>query len=104
MVDIRHPLLTVAIPLPCIFLIRLIEIGVGAEGREERRLIVGRASEPPIGQPRPGGDGIAPGDELLGRPRGLEIAMGKPAPFGRAGQNAFFLFLILMQRIVEASD
>ena len=66
MIDIWHPLLAVAVPAPCVLLIGGIKLGIRSESREKGCLVVGRASEPAIGNARPSRDRVAPCDELLG--------------------------------------
>ncbi len=104
MVDIGHPLLAVAVPAPRVLLVGGVEIGIGPERGEKGRLVVGRAAEPAPGQPRPGGDRVAPGDQLLGGARRDEIAMGEAAPFGRAGQHPLPFPVVFVQRVIEAGD
>ena len=100
-VDERHALLAVAVPAARILLIGRVELGVGAEGGKERRLVVGRAAEPAIGQPRPRCDGIAGRNLVLHRTWSHEIAVGEPAPFGRTAQQIRFLGVISVQRVVK---
>src|SRR5712692_1258605 len=42
-VDEWYPLLAVAVPVAGIFLVRVIELGIGAQCREEGGLVIGRA-------------------------------------------------------------
>ena len=100
-IDKRRPLLAVAVPAERILMVGLVELRIGAERGEKGRLVVGRAAEPAIGQPRPRRDRIAGGDLFLGGARRNEITVGKAAPFGRAAQDAFLLGVIAMQRVVQ---
>jgi hypothetical protein len=103
-VDKRHPLLAKAIPAARILLVGLVEFGVGSQSGEKRGLVIRRAAEPAIGQPRPSGDRIARGDLILGRARCDEVFMSKPAPIGRAGQHVFLVGVVAVQRIVQPGD
>ena len=58
-VDEGHALLAELVPAPRVVLIGIVEIGVGAERGEERRLVVGRAADPAVGDARPFGDRVA---------------------------------------------
>ena len=49
-----------------VVLVGLVVVGVGAERREERRLVVGAAAEPAVGQPRPLRDRLEIADAVLG--------------------------------------
>ena len=100
-VDEGHALLAVLVPAPRVVLVRLVELGIGAERAEERRLVVGRAAHPAIGELRPLGDGVAPRDHLVERLRGLEerVRHATVAGFGR--QQDFVLALGVVQRVVQ---
>ena len=63
-VDERHALLAELVPALGVLLPRIVEIGIGAERAEERRLVVGRAAEPAIADLGPFGDGVAAGDRF----------------------------------------
>ncbi len=103
-VDKGHALLAVAVPAARIILVRGIKFGIGSQGREKGRLVVGRPTEPAIGQPRPGCDRVAAGHQLSDRTRRDKIPVGEPSPFGRAGQQIFLFRMITMQRVVEPGD
>ena len=76
-------------------------LGVGAERVHQRRLVVGGAAHPAIGQPRPFGDRNLLRLQFLGRAGDAEIAMREAARagIGRAGED--FLSFRLVQRVVE---
>ena len=103
-IDEWHPLLAEAVPAARILLIRLVKLRIGAERGEKRRLVVGRAAEPAISQPRPRGDRVTSSYLFLGRTRRHEIAVGEAAPFGRAAQNILLLGVVAMQRVVKPRD
>ena len=63
-IDERHALLAELVPALGILLPRIVEIGIGAERAEKRRLVVRRAAEPAIGDLGPFGDGIAARDRF----------------------------------------
>jgi hypothetical protein len=69
-VPVQDLLLRLAVPAPRVVLERLVEVGVGAERAEERGLVVGAAAHPAVGHPRPLGDRVAVGDEVLDAVRG----------------------------------
>ena len=52
-VDEGHALLAELVPAPRILLVGIVEVGVGAERRQERRLVVRRAAHPAVGEPAP---------------------------------------------------
>ena len=101
MVDEGHALLAVLVPAPGVVLVRLVEFGVGAERAQERRLVVGRAAHPAIGELRPFGDGVAPGDHLLERLRRLEERVGHAAVAGLGRQQDLVLALGIVERVVQ---
>ncbi len=103
-IDKRHPLLAVAVPAQRIFLIGIVKFGIGAQCRKKGRLVIGRAPEPAIGQPRPLGDRITSAHQLFGRSRRHEIFVGEATPLGRTGQKIFCLLIIAVQRVVEPGD
>ena len=100
-VDEGHALLAVLVPAPGVVLVRLVEFGVGAERAQERRLVVGRAAHPAVGELRPFGDGVAPGDHLLERLRRLEERVGHAAVAGVGRQQEPVLALGIVQRVVQ---
>src|SRR3954471_24562589 len=63
-VDERHPLLAECVPAPGVVLIGGIEIGIGAERRQEGRFVVGRAADPAVRDAGPFGDGSPAGKQL----------------------------------------
>ena len=100
-VDEGHALLAVFVPAPRVVLVRLVELGVGAERAEERRLVVGRAAHPAIGELRPLGDGVAPRDHLVERLRRLEERVRHAAVAGFGRQQDLVLALGVVQRVVQ---
>ena len=103
-VDERHALLAELVPALGVLLVRRVEVGVGAEGREERRLVIGRAAHPAIGELGPFGDGVPAGDELLHVLRRLEERVGVTLVAGVGRQQELVLALGVVQRVVEARD
>ena len=99
-----HALLAVAVPAPRVGLVRRVELGVGAERGEERRLVVGRAAQPAVGDARPRGDRVAPGHLLLRGARRAEIPVREAAPFGRPGQHVLAGPMVVVQGVVEAGE
>ena len=65
MIEKQHLLLWLLVPGPGVVMVRRVKLGVRPQGAEKRALIVRRPSEPAVGQARPGGDGVAPGELLL---------------------------------------
>ena len=100
-IDEGHALLAELVPAPRILLIRIVEVGIGAERRQKRRLVVRCAAHPAIGELRPFGDGVAAGDRLLERLRRLEESVGHPAIAGVGRQQDLVLALGVVQRIVK---
>jgi hypothetical protein len=100
-VDERHALLAEAVPAACILLVGLVKRRIGAKSGEKGCLVVGRAAEPAIGQPRPRGDRVAGRNLVLHRTWSHEIAVGEPAPFGRTAQQILILGVISVQRVVK---
>src|SRR5207249_2535600 len=74
-VQVEDALLRGAVPAPRVLLIRRVVLGVGAERREEGRLVIGRPAHPPVGQARPGGDRVARGDQIGGAHRSPEVSV-----------------------------
>ena len=101
-VDEGHALLAELVPAPRILLVGIVEVGIGAERRQERRLVVGRAAHPAVGDAGPFGDGVAAGDQLLERLRRLEEGVGHAAVAGVGRQQDLVLALGVVQRVVEA--
>src|SRR5207249_1787740 len=52
-VHVEHLLLRPLVPAAGVFLVRRVEVGVGPEGGEECRLVVGRSAHPAVGHPCP---------------------------------------------------
>ena len=100
-VDEGNTLLAVLVPAPRILLIRVVEVGVGAERRQERGLVVRRAAHPAVGQPRPLRDGVAARDQILEGFRRLEEGVGHAAIAGVGRQQKLVLALGIAQRIVK---
>ena len=103
-VDEGHALLAVAVPAPGVVLVGIVEIGVGAERRQERRLVVGRAADPAIGDARPFGDRLAPGEQILERLRRLEEGVRLAAVAGVGRHHDALASARVVQRVVEAGD
>ena len=81
-VPVQDALLGLAVPAPGVVLVGLIEVGVGAQCGQERRLVVGAAPQPPIAQTGPLGDRLQIADAVLGAARVAEEPMGAPAAAG----------------------
>ena len=64
-VEIEHGLLAALVPGARVAGELAVELGVGAQRVEERGLVVGAAAHPAVGDARPGGDGVALGDDVL---------------------------------------
>ena len=103
-VDERHALLAELVPALRVVLVRRVELGVGAERRQERRLVVGRAADPAVGEPRPFGDRVAAGKQILERLRRLEEGVRLAAVAGVGRHQELVLALGVVQRVVEARD
>ena len=97
----EHPLLRRAIPPPRVVLIRRVEVGVGAERRQERGLVVRRAAHPAVAQARPSGDRVARRDQIVGARRRAEVPMRVAARtgIGRAGQLGMRGWIV--ERVIE---
>ena len=92
------------VPAPGILLPRRVEVGVGAERGEERRLVVGRAADPAVGEPRPGGDGVARRNQVGGGFRRAEKGVRHTAIAGVGRDEQFLALFAVMQGVVEAGD
>ena len=103
-IDEGHALLAELVPALRIVLIGIVEIGIGAERRQERRLVVGRAADPAVGEARPFGDRVAAGEHLLERFRRLEVGVRHAAVAGLGRQQDLVLALGIVQRVVEPRD
>ncbi len=101
-VDERHALLGEAVPALGVLLPGRVELGVGAERAEERRLVVGRAAEPAVAELGPLGDGVAAGDQLLDGPGALEVGVRHAAVAGVGRHQQLGAMLGVVQRVVEA--
>ena len=102
MIDERHALLAEFVPASGVVLVRIVEIRVGAEGSEKRRLVVRRAPHPAVGHARPFGDGVAAGDQVIHGLRRLEEGVRHSAIAGVGRQQQLFLSLVVMQRVEQA--
>src|SRR5262245_25985889 len=100
-VDERDAFLRVPIPSTRVLLKRCVEVGVGAERREEGGLVVRRPSEPAVCQTRKTGNRIPCRELFLGVRWRLEVTMCKPAPLRRGTQNAAAARVVLMKRVVQ---
>ena len=78
----------------------VIEVGVGAQRRQKRRLVIRAAAHPAVGDARPFGDGVARADHFLDVARGLEklVRVAAAAGVGRGAQDVFAL---VVQGVVE---
>ncbi len=101
-IDERHALLREAIPAPRVGFIGRVELRVRSERPEKRRLVVGRASAPAVGEARPRRDRVA-SRELLRRRR-AEVAVREPALLGGLDAHAPAKRVVLVQRIVETGE
>ena len=102
-VDERHALLAEAVPAPARCPGRVVEVGVGAERREERRLVVGRAAHPAVGDPRPFGDRVGgPAIKSARRLRRLEEGVRQAAAAGVGRQQDLARALRIVERIEQA--
>ena len=100
-IDERHALLAEFVPALGVVLIRIIELGVGAERRQKRRLVVGRTAEPSVGELRPLGDGVPPGQQIVERFRRLEERVGLAAVAGVSRHHDLVGVFRVVQRIVK---
>ena len=100
-VEEQHRFLAALVPGAGVVGELAIELGIGAERVDERGLVVGAPAQPAIGEARPGGDGVALGDDVLAAVRDLEEFMGVAARagIGRCGEHV--LGLLGVQGIVE---
>ena len=103
-VDERHALLAELVPALGVVLIGLVEIGIGAERGQERRLVVRRAAHPAVGDLGPFGDRVAAGDQIVHGLRRLEEGVRHAAIAGVGRQHQLVLVLVVVQRVVEARD
>ncbi|CAB5067598.1 unannotated protein [freshwater metagenome] len=81
-VPVWNGLLRLFVPVQRVGLVRGVELAVGAEGAEERRLVVGRPTHPSMDEALPAGDGVTAADEVLHRPGNLEEPMRTAAAPG----------------------
>ena len=103
-VPVQDALLRLAIPALGVLLVGLVEVRVGAERREERRLVVGAAAEPPIRQPRPLRDRPEVADAVLGALGITEELVRAPAAAGVGLGRQHIAVLVVVQRVVQARD
>ena len=102
MVQERHALLGVPVPVQGITGVIAEVLRVEAQGQHQAGLVIRSAPHPAVGQPGPLGDGFALGNHVLAAPGHLEVGMGKTAVTGiRIGAQVRVL-LIIMQRVVKA--
>ena len=103
-IDERHALLAELVPALGVLLVGIVEVGIGAERGQERGLVVGRAADPAVGDPRPFGDRVAAGDQIVDGLRRLEEGVRHAAIAGVGRQQELVLALVVVQRVVEARD
>ena len=103
-VDEWNALLAEFVPAARVLLIGRIKLGIRAQRREERRLVIGRAAHPAIRNLCPFRDGIAPRNKVFLAFRRLEERMGHAAVprVGRHGQFAGAFGI--MQRVIQPGD
>ena len=101
MVQERHALLGILVPVQGITGVIAEIFRVESQGQHQAGLVVRSTPHPAVGQPRPLGDGLALGDYVLASFRHLKIGMRKAAVTGiRIGAQVRVL-LIIMQRVVK---
>ena len=90
-------LLGLLVPTPRVVGVRRVVVGVRPVRREECGLVIRAPAHPAVRHALPGGDRVAPLDQILGRPRRLEIGVRVTtvAGVGWRGQH------VLRRRIVE---
>ena len=103
-VPVQDPLLGLAVPAPGVVLVGLIEVGVGAQRGQERRLVVGAAPQPPIAQTGPLGDRLQVADAVLGAARVAEELVGAPAAAGVGLGGDHVAGRGIVQRVVQPRD
>ena len=102
-IDEGHALLAELVPALRILLVRIVEVGVRAQRRKERGLVIRRASHPAIGDLRPFRDRVTARDHLFHGFRRLEEGVGHAAIAG-IGRQQDLVLAIAVERIVEAGD
>ena len=100
-IDEGHALLAEFVPALGVLAVRIVELGVGAQRRQEGRLVVGRTAEPAVGELRPFRDGVAPGQEIVERFRRLEECVRLAAVAGIGRHHDLVGMLGIAQRVVE---
>ena len=103
-VPVQDALLSLAVPASRVVLVRVIEVGVGAKRGQERRLVIGAASEPAVSEPSPLGDRFQIAHAVLDGPRVAEELVGDPVTAGVGGSGDDFTPVRIVQRVVEARD
>ena len=103
-VPVQDALLGLAVPAPSVLLVGLVEVGVGAERGQERRLVVGAAPEPPVAQAGPLGDRLQVADAVLGAARVAEELVGAPAAPGVGLGGDHIAGCRVVQRVVQPRD
>ena len=103
-IDEGHALLAELVPAPGVLLVRIVEVGIGAERRQERRLVVGRAAHPAVGQRAHSAMASRPATSSSQGLRRLEEGVRHAAVAGVGRQQELVLALLVVQRVVEARD
>ena len=103
-VEEQHGFLAALVPGARIVGELAVELGIGAERVEERRLVIGAPAEPAVSDARPGGDGVALRDHVLAALRHLEEFVGVAAGAGIGRRGEHVLGRLVVQRVVEQRD
>jgi hypothetical protein len=100
-VPVEDLLLRQGVPAAGVVRERLVEVGVRAQGAQERRLVVGTAAHPAVAEPGPRGDGALVGDQVLAAVRGGEepVRVSAAAGVGRRGEHVALRRVV--QRVVQ---
>ncbi len=100
-IDEGHALLAEFVPAFGVVLIRIVEIRIGAERRQKRRLVVGRAAEPAISELGPFRDRGAAGEQVVHRLGRLEESMRHAAIAGVGRHHDFVFVLGVVHGVVQ---
>ena len=103
-VPVEDPFLSLPIPAPGVVLVRLVEVGIGPECGQERRLVIRASPEPSVADPCPFGDRLEVAHTVLDRPREAEELVGHAVAAGIGPGRDHLAPLGIVERVVEPRD
>src|SRR6185312_938288 len=87
-----------------VVLVWIVKVGVGAKGREKRRLVVRRTAHPAVSHARPFSDGFAAGYEILHGLWRLEEGVRHSPIAGVCRHQQLVRSLAVVKRIEQTRD